>query len=67
MNNYNEISQKSLEELTPTQRGLLAQKAVQDAIARMHSSGIATVEVDEAGKLYHRHPDGRLTPIERSE
>lgn len=67
MSNNNKLPKKSLEELTPEEIGFLAQKAVENAIARMHSKGIPTVEVDQQGVLYHRHPNGCLTPIERTQ
>lgn len=56
-------SGKSFSELTRAEREALAIQAVKNAIARMHSKGIATVEVDDDGKLYLHHPDGDRTPI----
>jgi hypothetical protein len=57
--------QKSYFELTEAEHEAIAQRAVKQAIERMHLSGIATVEVDKDGKRYLRYPDGKLVLIER--
>ncbi|MBW4512184.1 MAG: hypothetical protein KME64_37680 [Scytonematopsis contorta HA4267-MV1] len=57
-NNYFDLTGKEHEELV--------QEAVKEVIAKMHVQGVATVEVDEKGKLYLRHSDGSLTPIDDS-
>ena len=65
INNIEDIIKKSYFDLTPTEHEALAQQGVREAIARMHSKGIPTVEVDENDQLYHRYPDGRLVPIKK--
>ena len=67
INNNEHLFKKSYFELTPTEHEALAQQAARDAIERMHKKGIATVEVGHDGQLYHRHPDGTLTPIKRDQ
>jgi hypothetical protein len=61
--NIEDIKKKKLSEMTIQEREALAQQAVKDAIARMHSKGIPTVEVAEDGTRHLHHPDGKLTPI----
>lgn len=63
MDNKNTLK-KSFSDLTRFEREAIAQRAVQQAISRMHAKGISTVEVDETGKRYLHHPNGTLTPIE---
>lgn len=56
--------QKSYFELTEVEHEAIAQRAVIQAISRMHLKGVATVEVDKDGKRYLRYPDGKLVLIE---
>ncbi|MDJ0593596.1 MAG: hypothetical protein QNJ72_27030 [Pleurocapsa sp. MO_226.B13] len=54
-------SEKGFFDLTPDEIEKKAQIAVEKAVKRMHSKGIATItSVD--GKMYQQHPDGRLEP-----
>lgn len=66
MSDPNQQHKKSYFELTREEHEKIAQDAVQKAIEKMHSQGVATVEVDKDGKQYLRHPDGSLTPINPS-
>ncbi len=47
--------------LTSNEMEQLAQIAVEKAVERMHSKGIATI-TSKDGKIYQQHPDGRLEP-----
>ncbi len=47
--------------LTPDEMEQLAQIAVEKAVERMHTKGIATI-TSKDGKIYQQHPDGRLEP-----
>ncbi len=54
-------SEKGFFDLTPDEIEKKAQIAVEKAVKRMRSKGIATItSVD--GKMYQQHPDGRLEP-----
>lgn len=63
MSDLNQQYKNSYFKLTREEHEKIAQSAVQKAIEKMHSQGVATVEVDKDGKQHLRHPDGRLTPI----
>lgn len=54
--------QKNYFELTGEEHEAIAQEAVQKAVEKMHSQGVASVEVVD-GKRYLHHPNGSLTPI----
>lgn len=62
-NTMSQNQQKDYFELSGEEHEAKAQQAVKDAIAKMHSKGVATVDFID-GRQYLHHPDGRLTPIE---
>lgn len=66
MSDSNQQHKNSYFNLTREEHEKIAQSAVQKAIEKMHSQGVATVEVDKDGKQHLRHPDGSLTPINPS-
>lgn len=66
MNSEDNKPSKPFWDMTVKERDALAQKAVDDAKERMHQNEVAFVEVVD-GRQYLRHPNGNLTPIEKSE
>lgn len=63
MSDSNQQDKNNYFKLTRDEHEKIAQTAVQKAIEKMHSHGVASVEVDKDGKQYLRHPDGSLTAI----
>jgi hypothetical protein len=59
--NSDDTKQLELSNTTPQELESIAQQAVKDAIKRMHQNGISTVEVDNDGTRYLRHPNGTRT------
>ena len=61
--NIENLKGLGLSDLTRTEREAIAQKGIERAIKRMHSSGVATLEVHFDGSRYLHYPDGKRTPL----